>query len=1191
VQAPFAKKGNGMAKVMALPTVRMAARSEQESLRHSPPLMDGVFVGREREMAALRANLEDAVAGCGRLVLLVGEPGIGKTRTAHELAAHAQARGARVFTGRCYEGGGAPPFWPWIQIVRAYLHDCDLDTLRADLGAGAADIAQVIMEVRERFPQLPASLTLESEHARFRFFDSFTTFLKNVAHARPLVLLLDDLHWADASSLLLLQFLVQELGDAPLLIIGAYRNVELELHHPLRQALGELARESGSQTILLRGLTERDVACFMQNTTGLSPDERLIAAVHQQTDGNPFFLTEVVRLLASEGQHSQIPAPQSLSALPIPQRVYDVISRRLVRLSEVCFSVLTLASVIGRGFTLDVLTRASGLSGTQILQSLEEAIVARVVTAERQTIGSYSFSHALMRETLYSELTLTQRVAFHRQVGEALESLHGADPAPHLTGMAYHFFVAAQSGADVTKAIAYATQAGARATTLLAYEEATKHFESALRLLDLKEPDEIQRCDLLLALGEAQAKAGETQKARETFQQAATVARKRGNSQQLARSALGFGNDTWEEVPMVDEPLITLLEEALAAIGEGDSTIHVRLLGRLAVALYYADARDRRLALSQEALEMARRLGDPTTLASALHARHWALWGHEKVQERLGVATEIVRLAEAVGARELALTGRAWRIANLLHLGDIATADAEFDAYTRLAAQLRRPFYQWRVLVFRAMRAFLAGRFAEGEDFAQQAAAIGQRAQPQVAIEIFGAQLFFLRQEQKRLQELAPMFEGFVEQYPTAPVLRSGLAVLYCELGRVVEARREFAHLAANQFASLPHDATWIDGVCALAVVCAFLGDAQHARTLYEFLRPYAEQSIVVGAVGAIVHIGATTRYLGILASTMGRWEDAERHFVDALERNTRMDARPWVAYTQYEYAQMLLARNQSDDSEKAHALLDLAFATARELEMINLQSKIQRLQSTVKSNEKQKAKGEKTEIVIENSQLCHTGSETLDGGSQSLIPPSPLLGHYLLRREGDYWTIADHEVNFRLRHLRGLDYIAQLLQHPNVEFHVLDLVSHAHMIASSPASAQGAAHVETSAPVFRLGGADVLLDVQAREAYRQRLVELREELEEAHSFNDLGRADKAQQEIDFISAELTHGVGLGGRPRNAPSSAERARVNVVKGIKIVLAKIAEHSPFLEHYLATSIKTGVFCSYTPPPFNPISWEI
>ena len=294
-----------MAKKLLLPPTPAISPSDQASTYNFPRLTGGVFVGREQEMAALRVSLED-VRGLRTACSAGWRAGIGKTRTAHEIAAHARIRGARVFTGRCYEGEGAPPFWPWVQIVRTYLHDCGLDTLQADMGTGAADIAQVIPEVRERLPKLPTSRPLESEHARFRFFDSFTTFLKNVACVQPLVLILDDLHWADASSLLLLQFLVRELGDASLLVVGAYRDVALELHHPLRQTLGELVRAQGSQTIELRGLTEQDVASFIQNTTGLSPDETLLTAVHQQTEGNPFFLTEVVRLLVSEGQRSQL---------------------------------------------------------------------------------------------------------------------------------------------------------------------------------------------------------------------------------------------------------------------------------------------------------------------------------------------------------------------------------------------------------------------------------------------------------------------------------------------------------------------------------------------------------------------------------------------------------------------------------------------------------------------------------------------------------------------------------------------------------------------------------------------------------------------------------------------------------------------------------------------------------------------
>ena len=255
------------------------------------------------------------------------------------------------------------------------------------------------------------------------------------------------------------------------------------------------------------------------------------------------------------------------------------------------------------------------------------------------------------------------------------------------------------------------------------------------------------------------------------------------------------------------------------------------------------------------------------------------------------------------------MTGRAWRIVNLLHVNDLATADAEFAVYAQRVATLRQPWYQWRVLLFRAMRALLVGQFAEGEAFAHQAAALGQQVQPEVAAESCATQLFFVRQEQQRLHELAPLWEGVAAQHPRALGLRSALALLYWELGRAAEARRAFAALAADQLTHLPRNATWLDGICLLAVVCAGLGDAHHAHRLYALLHPYAGQSLVLGQVGAMLHLGAISRYLGLLAATMGHWAAAEAHYVAALATNAQLGARPWVAYTQYEYAQMLLAR------------------------------------------------------------------------------------------------------------------------------------------------------------------------------------------------------------------------------------------------------------------------------------------
>lgn len=882
-------------------------------------------------MAVLRAHLDDTLAGCGRLVLLVGEPGMGKTRLAQEVATQAQRRGARVYAGHGYDGEGAPPFWPWVQIVRAYLATCDLPTLRTDLGSGAAAIAQVIPDVRERLPELPAAPALGSAQARFHFFDCFTTFLINVAHAQPLVLLLDDLHWADASSLLFLQFLVRELSAAPVLVIAAYRDSPGDLHHPLRQTLGELARVPGSQTIALQGFTEPEVARVLHHSLGRVPDAALLTAVYQYTEGHPFFLTEIVPILARAEPSSQCPAPSTVHALPLPQRVAEMIRRRLAGLSPACLRVLTLAAVIGRDFPLVVLTRASGVPASQMLPGLEEACGARLITEAPQTTGGYRFAHELIRETLYSALPLTQRVAYHRQVGEAFERLAGADPTSYLMDLAYHFAVAAQQEAAVPKAIAYAIQAGAHAMRRFAYEEAITQYQRALHLLALQEVDDGQRGELLLSLGEAQAKAGNTLQARETFHHAATLARRQQQHTQLARAVLGLT----ERVVTMERSCIALLDEALDALGDRPSPLRAQVLSRLAAVLAVTETHDRCLAVSQHALELARHLGDASTLAVALHARHWALWGQPTVHERLAVATEMIQVADAAGAQELALTGRAWRIANLLHVNDLAAADAEFAVYAHRVATLRQPGYQWRVLLFRAMRAFLVGQFAEGEALAYQAAALGQQVQPQVAKEICGIQLFFVRQEQQRLHELAPLVEGMAAQHPRALGLRSALALLYWELGREADARRVFATLIAHQVPPLPRNAIWLDGVSLLAVVCAALRDAHHARLLYALLSPYAGQSLVLGQGGAMLHLGAITRYLGLLAATMGRWEDAEAHFVEALATNAQLGARPWVAYTQYEYAQMLLVQQGAGAHAKARALLSSAWATARELAML----------------------------------------------------------------------------------------------------------------------------------------------------------------------------------------------------------------------------------------------------------------
>lgn len=905
------------------------------------------LVGREEELAVLRARLDQACAGTGGIALVVGEPGIGKTRTAEELAVEARLRGAQVLWGRCYEGEGAPAFWPWVQIIRAYARDHDPATLRDDLGAGAAVLAQIVPELRERLPRLPEPPPLEPAPARFRLFDGVTTFLKTAAERQPLVLVLDDLHWADRPSLRLLQFLARDLRASRLLVLGTYRDAEVGRKHPLAQTLAELAREQISQRILLRGLGEREVARFVELTAGVEAPESLIAAIIQETEGNPFFISEVVRLLLAEGGLERA-ARDTSWGLAIPQSIREVIGRRIAHLSERSSRVLTIAAVIGREFTLAPLQRVSRLSSEALLEAIEEAEVARVITALPRAPGRYGFSHALIRDVLYEDLPATRRLRLHGEVAEALAAFYGANVDAHLAELAHHFVQAAPIG-DPAKAIAYARRAGERAVALLAYEEAISHYERALQTSGLRgAPDTYQECQLHLALGDALRRAGEPHRATATFERAAALAQQIAAPELLVTAALGFEDTVLTAGlarPRTGNPSVRLLEEALRALEAQPSAAMARVLAALARALVFTGSSSRGIALSRQAVELARRVGDPAALVYALNARRIAIWGPDNLEERLAVASEIARLGEEVGDKEVALDGHLWRQYALLECGDVPAADAEIAAYARLADEVRQPLYQCYVPFLWASRALLRGQFAEADLLAEQALALGRRAQSENAVMIHAAQMLVLRREQGRIGEMEVVFADLAERLPRARTFHCALALVCSELGREAEAKRLLEDQVADDVADLARSRAWLlTNVAFLAEVCAFLADARRATTLYRLLLPYATQYVVGASTGPC--LGSVARYLGILATTMRCWDEAARHFETALDGHRRIAARPWLARTQFDFASMLLARGGTGDRERAVELLGQALGAARELEMARLVEQALRLVS-----------------------------------------------------------------------------------------------------------------------------------------------------------------------------------------------------------------------------------------------------
>ena len=529
------------------------------------------------------------------------------------------------------------------------------------------------------------------------------------------MLVLDDLHAADTPSLILLQFLARELAETRILVVAGYRDTELARGSPLTLTLVALRRESVTRVLPLAGLARDDVAHFIRLAAGTDAPDSLVTAINAQTEGNPLFLGEVVRLLEQEGRLTatgQAASPR----LGIPQGVREAISLRLGHLSDACNEILILASILGREFRLEALARVSELSSNDILELLDPAFVSGLIAEVSGAPGRLRFSHALVRETLHEELSTSRRVALHARVGQALEDFYAHDTEAHLGELAYHFFESLPGG-DAERAIEYATRAGRDAVRLLAYEEAARLYGMAIAALETTlVPHDETRCDLLLALGDAEARAGNMPEAKNAFLAAAEIARHRGMPEALAQAAVGYGGRiVWARAGH-DLRLVALLRDALAGLPPSDSPLRVRLLARLAGALRDEPSPEARAALGAQAVEMARRLDDPATLAYALDGHHAAILGPGNPEERLAIANEIVRLADAGDDRERAVQGRHYRVIALMELAVLERVDAEVAAMAMLAEELRQPAQLWYVAATRANLALLTGQFDEAED-------------------------------------------------------------------------------------------------------------------------------------------------------------------------------------------------------------------------------------------------------------------------------------------------------------------------------------------------------------------------------------------------------------------------------------------------------------------------------------------
>lgn len=887
----------------------------------------GVFVGRERELAELLVALDDAISGQGRLVLMAGEPGIGKSRLGEELAGRARAVGAQVLAGRCWEAGGAPAYWPWVQAMRAYARMTDTELLRRQLGASGGELVTLLPELCQRFPDLPDPSSSEAEGARVRLFDAAVSFLTSAAEARALLLILDDLHAADEPSLLLLRFLARELGNGRIMVVGAYRNVDPTVRDPLSATLAEVTREPVTRRIELVGLDESEVAEYISRTASRTPDHSVVEAVHAETDGNPFFVGEVTRVLLREGTLEAAGAP---ARRRVPQSVSDVIGRRLGRLSDDCRRLLTFASVLGREFPINGVARSGELAESALLDVLDEAITERLVAAVADAPDHLRFAHALIRDTLYESLTHPRRVKLHQRAGEVLEAVYGNELDSHLTEVAHHFVEAAPAG-NVEKAVGYARRAGDRAARLLAFEEAARLYRLALSLVRSDDPASVnERCELLLGLGDMQARAGDVPAAKQTFLQAAELAEAMGREELLARAALGYGGRfVWTGRDV--HGMVPLLERAADALGEEASPLRVRVLARLANAIsqQHPDAGD---ALSAEALVLARQLEDRVTLAYALSSRLLATRAPTDLDERWLLTEELI----ATEDKERAFEGHGYRTIILSARGDVPQLRRELEAMAQLTAELGQPSQRWWTDSTSAMLALFEGRFEQAKQLIARARALADRAVGYDAITFNELQRFALCRELGRLEEALPGLEqvvgasGSAGVDPSRPLLRCALALACWEVGNDQRALRLFEELAADEYAQLNVNNDWLLAASLLAELAVAAADRERADALYRRLAPFNGLNVDTEEVST----GAVSRYLGLLAAVTERFKQAELHFADALAMNQRTGARPWLAHTQEDYARMLLACEDPAKHSQAAAMLASAGAAYQELGM-----------------------------------------------------------------------------------------------------------------------------------------------------------------------------------------------------------------------------------------------------------------
>ncbi len=897
-----------------------------------------LLVGRETEKQSLSEAYQEAKQGAGNIVLIRGEPGIGKSCLASAFTEEVKDESTLVVHGQCHETLGSPPFWPWLQILR------NLQLTDDSLGLSPAAIFKDLAAVEKRQQNRSSSLLSNDVGSeQFLLFSQITNVLAQYASKQTLILVIDDLHWADKSSLLLLSHICRKLSQQAILVIGTYRDIEITRKHPLFDSMGEISRQATLRRIALKGLSEQDVSGFIENTVSqtLTPD--VLKSLYEKTEGNPLFVSEVARILQQEifdPSHGQM-------AIEIPEGIQEAIGRRLNQLSEQCNELLPMAAVIGRKFSLPVLNHLVPESEQiMLLETLEEAVNRGIIEHQQNTIAEFQFCHVLTRDILYDELSLAKKIILHKKVADALVQLRDGDAEVSAGEIARHYYHAIQGGQSEA-AVDYAIEAAEHATKLSAYDEAREYYELVMDIYNLADRRYAKsKAEIYYHIAECiHAVGSPTQTTSDACQLALAAARQTQEYEIFALAACRLVYV--ERRPNKANYGLEIIQEALSYLPEDNLVSRAELLAYHAMSSCFNGRRRDAERLAFEALSVAQSCGDKQVLCNSLCMALLVLRGRpEKLSERIRLGEEAIKLAVEIsqtqGQTIILNDPREWLILTYQELGDMARVNTLIKQLEVSVEQTYSYKGHYFAASANANQALFAGRWQEAETLIENANELGAKRLDESAEGVYGVQMFMLNRELGRLPMVKNALERMLANDNNA-IWAPALLATYTELGMLEEARRIFEQLAANDFRPLGEGELFLTCLVYMVEACVAFNDTARAGALYQRLVPYSGQMLPHAT--AISH-GPADMYLGMMSSLMNNLDEAQQLFEKAALLCEKSIPNMWQAHIKYRHAQVLKRHNFSGGKSRFDELVKEAKILAEGMGMVNLLQKLEKLDS-----------------------------------------------------------------------------------------------------------------------------------------------------------------------------------------------------------------------------------------------------